>query len=72
MDLRLPEIVAHVRTEQKQEFELAERVLRAVWVSATNAQVEHPSDARGAGLIMLGLYAKILNNSVSIITLEER
>lgn len=69
---REPEIVVHNRKEQRQEFEMAERQLSAAWVSVTNTQVEHPSGDRRAGLIMLGLYAKILNNLLSIIVLEER
>jgi hypothetical protein len=69
---REPEIVAHNREERRQEFELAERLLNAGWMSATNTQVEHPGGDRRAGLIMRGLYAKILNNLLSIIVLEER
>jgi hypothetical protein len=71
MDLRLPQVIAHIRRERKQEFDVAERVLRVGWVSVTNTQVEHPSGDRRAGLILLGLYAKILNNLASIIALEE-
>lgn len=73
MDLSMEsEIVAHNRNERRQEFELAERLLCAAWASVTNTQIEHPRGDRRAGLIMLGLYAKILNSLLSIIALEER
>ena len=72
MRQREAEIVAHLRKERKAEFELAERTLNVGWVIITNTTVQHPDGDAATGRIMLGLYAKILNDLLSIIVLNER
>lgn len=65
-------IVPDQRKAWRRELELAERVLNVAWAMATNTTVHHPDGHATAGRIMLGLYAKILNCLLSIITLTER
>lgn len=64
-------VIAHQRKTWKREIELATRVLNAGWVLATNTTAHHPDGDARAGRVMLGLYAKILNNLLSIITLTQ-
>lgn len=46
-------------------------MLNAGWAITTNTTVHHPNGGARGGRVMLGLYGKILNNLLSIITLTE-
>lgn len=64
-------IVEDHRKRYGEELSLAERFLNAGYALVTNTAVMHPNGDAQAGRIMLGLYAKILNNLWSIIVLSE-